>query len=255
MTAIVCMRTESVSSTQIKHLHPGLAIQDQSQHYNHTECPMWFNYSSATSDCQCFPFWSLRCDGKFASVDLGQILTYNSHKQLISTTTIRRGYLGGYNMTKTGYILLPDDISELNQYMCGPLNRRDYLCGECRSRYGPAAFLTSCTNVCYYCRDSCYDIILYISLEFIPITIFYLLVLVFQIQLTSAPMSCFIMYSQLIVLAFYEECASKSVPTLFSPVKFTDKEGTLRIGTKIFLALYGMFNLDFFRLVLPSILY
>ena len=68
-------------------------------------------------------------------------------------------------------------------------------------------------------------------------------------------MSCFIMYSQLIVLAFYEECASKSVPTLFSPVKFTDKEGTLRIGTKIFLALYGMFNLDFFRLVLPSILY
>ena len=30
-------------------------------------------------------------------------------------------------MTKTRYILLTDDISELNQYMCGPLNRRDYL--------------------------------------------------------------------------------------------------------------------------------
>ena len=64
-------------------------------------------------------------------------------------------------------------------------------------------------------------------------------------------MTCFIMYSQLIVLAFYEECASKSAPTLFSQVKFTDKEGTLRIGTKILLTLYGMFNLDFFRLVLP----
>ena len=135
--------------------------------------------------------------------------------------------------------------------MCGPLNRRDYLCGECRSRYGPAAFLTSCTNVCHYCQDTWYDIILYISLEFIPITVFYLLVLVFQIQLTSVPMTCFIMYSQLIVLAFYEECASKSAPTLFSQVKFTDKEGTLRIGTKILLTLYGMFNLDFFRLVLP----
>ena len=34
-------------------------------------------------------------------------------------------------------------------------------------------------------------------------------------------------------------------------MKFTDKEGTLRIGTKILLTLYGMFNLDFFRLVLP----
>ena len=209
---------------------------------------MWFNYSSATNDCQCFPFWSLRCDGKFASVDSGQILTYNSHKQLISTTTIRRGYLGGYNMTKTGHILLPDDITELNEYMCGPLNRRGYLCGECRSRYGPAAFLTSCTNVCHFCRDTWHDIIFYLSLEFIPITLFYLFVLIFQIQPISAPMTCFIMYSQLIVLAFYEECASKSAPTLFSQVKFTDKVGTLRIGTKILFTLYGMLILTSFAL-------
>ena len=88
------------------------------------------------------------CDDKFASADSGQILTYNSHKQLISTITIRRGYLGGYNIRYIVAILLPDDISELNQYMCGPLNRRDYLCGECRSRYGPAAFLISCTKLC-----------------------------------------------------------------------------------------------------------
>ena len=92
---------------------------------------MWFNYNSATNDCQCFPFWLLKCDGKSASVDPGQILTYNSHKGLISTIQIRHGYLGGYNKTRMGNVLLPDDISELNRYMCGPLNRRHYLCGEC----------------------------------------------------------------------------------------------------------------------------
>ena len=215
---------------------------------------MWFNYSSATSDCQCFPFWPLKYDGKYVSVESDQILTYDMHKGLISTITIRHGYLGGYNMTKKGYILLPDKISELNPYMCGPLNRKDYLCSECRSGYGPAAFLTSCTNVCHSCQDTWHDIIIYISVEFIPITIFYLIVLVFQIQLTSTPMTCFIMYSQLIVLAFYEECASKSVPTLFSQVKFADTEGiedTLRMGTKILLTLYGVFNLDFFHYGLP----
>ena len=103
----------------------------------------------------------------------------------------------------------------------------------------------------YYCRDTCYDIILYITLEFIPITVFYLLVFVFQIQLTSVPMTCFIMYSQLVVLAFHEECTSKSAPISSSQVKFTGKEGTLTVGTKIILTLYGMFNLDFFPLVLP----
>ena len=213
---------------------------------------MWLNYSSAANDCRCFPFWPLRCDGKFVSVDSGQILTYDSRKELISSIMIRYEYLGGYNKTKTGHILLPDDISELNQYMCAPLNRKGYLCGECRSGYGPAAFLASCTNVCHFCRDTWHDIILYLSLEIIPVTVFYLLILIFQIQLTSAPMTCFIMYSQLIVLAFYQECASQSAPTLFSQVKFTYTEGiTLRAGTKVLLTLYGMFNLDFFHYVLP----
>ena len=75
---------------------------------------------------------------------------------------------------------------------------------------------------------------------------------VFQVRLTSAPMTCFIMYSQLTVLAFYEECGfSSTSETALSWLKFTDAEGTLRVGTKILLTIYGMFNLDFFHYVLP----
>ena len=41
------------------------------------------------------------------------------------------------------------------------------------------------------------------------------------------------MYSQLTVLAFYEECGFSSISeTALSWVKFTDAEGTLRVGTK-----------------------
>ena len=103
MAILACTRTssESVSSTQIQQFHSsGLAIQNLAQNHNHAECPMWFNYNSATNDCQCFPFWLLKCDGKSASVDPGQILTYNSHKGLISTIRIRHGYLRGYNKTR-----------------------------------------------------------------------------------------------------------------------------------------------------------
>ena len=88
---------------------------------NHTDCPMWFNYSSATNDCQCLQFQPLKCDDNRASVNPDQILTYNSNKGLISLIKIRHRYLGGYNITAdTGYVLLPDEISELNSYMCGP---------------------------------------------------------------------------------------------------------------------------------------
>ena len=191
----------SSTHAQAQHFNLGSTIQNPSQHQNHTDCPMWFNYSSATNDCQCFS-WPLRCDGKSASVDSGQILTYDSHKGLISTITIQHDYLGGYNKTKTGCILL-----------------------------------TSCTNVCHFCQDTWNDmIVLYISLEFIPVTVFYLLVLIFQIQLTSAPMTCFIMYSQLIVLAYYEECASQSTPTsLFSQINSLTVKELLEWGQRSFL--------------------
>ena len=125
---------------------------------NHTECPMWFNYSSATNDCQCFQLESLKCDNnyKHASVNPDLILTYNSNKGLISSIKIQHQYLGGYNLTETGCVLLPDEISELNSYMCGPLNRKGYLiCGDCKSGYGPGPFIKSCTNVCHFCQDTC----------------------------------------------------------------------------------------------------
>ncbi len=58
---------------------------------------------------------------------------------------------------------------------------------------------------------------------------------VFQVRLTSAPMTCFIMYSQLMVLAFYEECGfSSTSETALSWVKFTDLKELLEWGLRSF---------------------
>ena len=222
---------------------------------NHTECPMWFNYSSATNDCQCFQFQSLKCDDNYISMHLWTQIRYwhtiHTKGLIISSIKIRHQYLGGYNLTETGRVLLPDEISELNSYMCEPLNRKGYLCGECKSGYGPGPFIKSCTNVCHFCQDTWHEITLYLALEFIPITAFYLLILIFQIRLTSAPMTCFITYCQLIVLAFHKECASQWATSFFSKIKYGYHSGTLRMGTKILLSVYGVFNLDFFHYILP----
>ena len=221
---------------------------------------MWFEYDQVTQDCQCIGQLFFNCEGDIAYTDTHHIFTYNSNKEVISAVKMRhKYYLEGYNLTMMvdGLygIQLPNDISGLNEYMCGPLNRKNYLCSDCKSGYGPAIISesASCANECYFCKDTLYNILLYLSLSFIPLTAFYLFILVFQVRLTSAPTTCFIMYSQLVVLAFYEECRIESVNevSVFSQIKFTDRGTTLRTGTKILLTLYGVFNLDFFHYVLP----
>ena len=64
-------------------------------------------------------------------------------------------------------------------------------------------------------------------------------------------MTCFITYCQLIMLGFYLECASQWAPSFFSKIKYGYHSGTLRLGTKSLLTVYGVFNLDLFHYVLP----
>ena len=90
----------------------------------------------------------------------------------------------GHNVTDYGYIKLPDCISELNDYMCGPMNRKGLLCKECIDHFGPS--LTSVGYHCSNCTDAWYGVPLYLFLEFVPITLFYLAILTFRICLTCA---------------------------------------------------------------------
>ena len=231
-------------------------------HQNSTVCPsLWLEYNPVTHDCQCIGQLNLKCEDEQVYADTRHVLTYDSTRRIISAVKMRHKYLGGYNLTVTkdgSYgIPLSNNISELNLYMCEPLNREDYLCNRCKNGYGPPVTSesdsASCANVCYLCKDTWKHFLLYLSLNFVPLTIFYLLILVFQVRLTSAPMTCFIMYSQLVVLAFYEECglASANSEFAFNKIKFTDTGESLRVGTKILLTLYGVFNLDFFRYIFP----
>ena len=172
----------------------------------------------------------------------------DTNKRLVSvsSTDCYWSAYSGYNMTKPGHIQLPKNISRLNDYMCGPLNRKGFLCGECSDGFGPSMILTACTDKCYNCYEAWHGMTLYLFLEFIPITVFYLFVLTFRVSVTSAPMTCFIMYSQLIIITFYYFWGE---PPL-DQVQFTET-GDLNLVSKVILTLYGVFNLDFFRHIVP----
>ena len=136
------------------------------------------------------------------------------------------------------YIQLPGNISQLNDYMCGPMSRKGRICSECIDGYAPS--VTSFGYECSNCTGSWYGIPLYLFLEFVPITILYLAVLVFQISVTSSPMTFCVMYSQ---IGTY--CLTQAPFLIFF------KSSSAYTSMKVLTMLHGIWNLDFFRFVLP----
>ena len=65
----------------------------------------------------------------------------------------------------------------------------------------------SCSN----CSNALYGLPLFLFIEFVPIIVFYLIVLFFQVYLTSAPFTAFVIFSQIAVY---------SVTTVFGPYSF-----------------------------------
>ena len=171
-------------------------------HHDVYHCPPWFFFNSKTNRCQCYddtqapPKEAIQCTEDGALMRIGYCMTFTTYNQTFIVACPFFQYQF-YNVTESLYIKPPDNLIELNEYMCGPLKRKDLLCRECIEGFGPS--LTSYHYECSNCTGVWYGVPLYLVLELVPVTIFYLIILTFQIKVTSAPMTCFIMYSQLVV--------------------------------------------------------
>ena len=134
---------------------------------------------------------------------LGYCTTYDDSSGIQSFATCSYMFSDAFEVQKQRdgdggmwYIELPKNICALNDFMCGPLNRTGRLCSECKDGYGLAVTSIGFQIPCSKCTNFWYPIALYIFMELVPITIFYLVILVFQINITTAPMTCYIMISQ-----------------------------------------------------------
>ena len=142
----------------------------------------------------------------------------------------------------TTYSVLPHNISDLNDVFCAPLNRDGLLCRDCIDGFGPS--VVTIGYACANCTESNYGWMLYVVSEFVPATVFYFAVLTFRIRITSAPMNCFVMFSQLVVIL-----ANQS--PFFLGALMEQLNSTSRALLKVILTGYGFWNLDFFRYFIP----
>ena len=225
--------------------HFNISVSDDS-----ITCAPWHYINPSNGMCKCCVSKKalIKCTDEGTLMRIGYCTTYTEGEGVsmvkcpyLKMKTLRHAYKTARNDPL--YIVLPDNISELNDYMCGPMNRKGFLCSECIDGFSPS-FTSRDYMACSNCTASrYYGVPLFILATFVPITLFYLTFLLFQINVTSSPMTCYIFYSQLMMLGTTSAVKSQ---LLKSNAYFFKTNFDLATYT-----LYGLWNLDFLRYSLP----
>ena len=225
-----------------------LGLSSPHSDIDHCSHAQWYCFNSSTRDlhdCKHIYDDFIICTDQGPLLQTGFCATYSEYTGLLSMTDCPYFQLKGFNITSPGYIQLPGTLTELNDSMCTPMNRRGIVCSDCVSGFGPS--VNSFGYRCIPCTGvSGYGVLLYIVFELVPMTILYLIILIFQVRLTSAPMTSFTMYAQFIVTAVDLSRYDSTFKTLILD------NGDLRLDAKIVNSFYGVFNLDFFHYVMPT---
>ena len=216
------------------------------------QCPPWSYFNASEQICDHDVYYAIDYFEEFTYLRVGYCVTYDENIGVVSFAPCPYFHSGDDVIlaakNNIWYIKLPNNISALNEYMCGPLHRKGRVCSECADGYAPAVTSVGFDIQCSNCTGVWYGIPLYLFMEFVPVTIFYIIILVFQINITSAPMTCYIMYSQLVALSW--SFAFDGEDYNLSRQTFILNNHT-ELFRKIVLSIYDVWNLRFFHYLVP----
>ena len=112
--------------------------------------PSWsIPVNSSSTTCYCNnSLTGVKC---FPILHFGNCMTYNSSTAIgeIGHCPYVTSYTSTAIIDDRNFYILPDNISLLNKFMCGPLNQEGPLCGKCKDGYGIALY--SYTLECSKC--------------------------------------------------------------------------------------------------------
>ena len=205
-------------------------------------CPTWL-YPSGDGECLC-------------GATLGTVVVCNNETQQVgvldtycitsngddSNTSVVGSCLAAVDhgerlLSRVGYYnKVFGNLSEQEEKTCGYLNRHGRLCGKCIPNHYASAY--SYDIKCYPCTSSVWrSVAEYVCIAYLPLTIFLCVVIVFCINVTSPAMNAPVFCCQIL-----------SSPSLL--IFLLRYSRTLHY-MKFLSTLYGIWNLDFFRLLIP----
>ena len=218
------------------------------------DCSTWFvpvMSSGGSSYCDCGGDISgkVRCNNASHEVAIlpGYCMSYD--------VNLNQTVLGGCLYTETyyvdpssqyGYIPLPSNPSDLNSFICGRYNRDGLLCGRCKDGYSPGVATFIYNHKCVNCSrsDATYGWTAYIAVQLLPVTMLFVIVVVFQVSAVTPSMNAFVFICQLTTLPEFIEFVI-FMAKLISPAAEEFQS--------ILFSIYGVWNLDLFRPLIPNL--
>ncbi len=200
-------------------------------------CPPWMYCDNGTCKCGDISHSILRCDdnrpGKVSVLDC-YCLTYNEEEHTNELGHCIFNCIRNVNSTDVIYHLLPNNVPELNDFMCEGFNKEGTLCGKCKENLYPIA--NSFDMKCIKCDNRGINWLRYILVSFLPLTIFCFIV--FKISANSFHLHGFILF-----------CQAISVPSIARVLhlSFQERSVAAQYALEALLSLCGIWNLDFFR--------
>ena len=145
------------------------------------------------------------------------------------------------NVSKVG----SDQIYHAAPSNCKDMNRQGTLCGRCLDGYALPAY--SYTLKCIRCDSELQNWWLYITYAFLPLTVFIGIILVLRINVASPKLFMFVIAAQFITTPLILRLVLTATEDRVMP-------GYIKIGAYFIVNVYGIWNLDFFRVgVLPPV--
>ena len=196
-------------------------------------CSPWVYCDDGECQCGEVPNQILQCNLETNVSLLKQnCLTYNKDKHVTEVGSCI------FTHIKTGgpYTVLPRTLSELDDFLCGKLfNRTGTLCGKCKDGHYPLVY--SFDMNCIQCPNGKANWWKYLLAAYLPLTIFYFIVLLFKINVASSSMFPFLIYAQ-----------AGSIPIFVrTAVMVTKNQQTFQMAVRWIEMFYGIWSLDFFR--------
>ena len=203
-----------------------------------TSCLSWLHTNTRLDGRTCRQRY--RCRSGMVEVRNGFCITYDAQDGQYYSGVCPYSYKE--NVTNRLFSVLSTDPDRLRDSLCGPYNRQGLLCGECIDGYGPAVY--SLDMKCVDCSNlsTSVAIVVYLLLQFIPITLVFIGMLVFRLNITSGPLLGYVFFCQ-----FYASSIKPSYP--FS--EYLTSHSMSSFLTHSGIVLCDFWNLNVFRSIVP----
>ena len=209
------------------------------------------NKNNGSISCSCGNDFKrvLLCDKKTLQVKLLPCFCVTPYAKNPNITVVGACVYKCHLPINNHHNIFSGSASELSMYFCnsvtaainGTWNRVGQLCGKCKQGFVPRAYSYDWRCVrCSYDEYSVVNLVKYCVIAFLPLTIFFIVLVTLRISATSPSMNAFILVCQIL--------SSPLQIRLFLTTISSDVGNHVAVKAfEVIASLLGFWNLDFFR--------